>query len=390
MDSGSLPVVRIADDGELRDVRKLLDQLGVDWLRPDEEPERGTALLIATPQHALCKRFQNGGSSPAAFRIVVADKVTRGAQRELERSRPDFLVNRPFHAAALRLLILHALYVGPERRGSTRIALSAAIRFRTSVFSRSATLVELSRGGCRLVAEHVPQTGEALSVIVPRELTGGAPLSLTGRVVGNDPAGGFEPGEQACSIAFESMDNEKRRALRRLLTRQAATGAHLPLRPEAQVPAAVPTAKPTAQRSATRKAAAARAGCGERRRSPRRAYARPVLASSGGGARVLIGRDISSGGMRVAPGGDLIVGDELKLVVYGPAGSAPLLLRSTVLRDDGSDGCVLRFQNLTPEMVAELDSWTSRLPSLAPAPSGEGGSTHSVVSEVVEDAEESE
>jgi hypothetical protein len=196
MDSGGLPVVRIADDGELGDVRKLLEQLGVEWVRADEDSDRPTALWIVSPQRLVGSQSAPDASAQV-FRIVVADKMTHALQREIERSRPDFLVSRPFHPAALRLLILHALYVGPERRGSARIALSTAIRFRTSVFSRGATLVELSRGGCRLIAERLPAVGETVTVILPRELTGQTSLQLPGRVVAADPAGGFEPSEQA-------------------------------------------------------------------------------------------------------------------------------------------------------------------------------------------------
>ena len=98
--------------------------------------------LIANPRRLIATRSAHSPDMPPPiFRIVVADKLTKALQRELERSRPDFLVRRPFHPAALRLLILHALYAGPERRASARVALSAAIRFRTSVFSRAATLV---------------------------------------------------------------------------------------------------------------------------------------------------------------------------------------------------------------------------------------------------------
>jgi hypothetical protein len=108
-----------------------------------------------------------------------------------------------------------------------------------------------------------------------------------------------------------------------------------------------------------------------------------VLASPRGGtARVLIGRDLSSGGMRVAPDSDLGVGDDFKLVVYGPAGAAPLLLRARVTRDDGSAGCVLSFRELPPETAAELQRWTELLPS----PAGpDGASTGSIVSERVDD-----
>ncbi|HEX5065810.1 MAG TPA: PilZ domain-containing protein [Myxococcota bacterium] len=383
MDPGSLPVVRIADDGELTDVRELFEQLGVEWMSADETPERPTALLVATPSRMVGARAQSLPSAPpAAFRIAVADKMTKGLQRELDRARPDFVVTRPFHAAALRLLILHALYVGPERRSAARVALTVAIRFRAGVFSRGATLVELSRGGCRLIAERVPAPGEAATVVLPRELTGGDPLSLSGRIVGADPAGGFEPGEQACSVAFEMLDTEKRRSLRAIMGRLASGGTTLALRP-----GTLAEAKPAGKKKQKKKAAAPETPSKgrERRRAPRSAYARPVLASSGGAARVLIGRDLSSGGMRVAPDPDLLVGDELKLVVYGPAGAAPLLLRSVVSRDDGADGFVLRFEDVAPEAAAELGAWTARLPQLVADAEGEPGALPSIVSEVVEE-----
>ena len=69
-----------------------------------------------------------------------------------------------------------------------------------------------------------------------------------------------------------------------------------------------------------------------------------------------------------------------------PAGSAPLLLRSVVSRDDGADGFVLRFQDVAPEAVEELTAWTARLPHLASDPQGEPAETPSIVSEVVEEA----
>jgi len=380
MEPGSLPVVRIADDGELTDVRELFEQLGVEWVSAGEEPARPTALLVATPHHMVGARAQASPSGPpATFRIAVADKMTKGLQRELDRARPDFVVTRPFHAAALRLLILHALYVGPERRSAARVALTLAIRFRAGVFSRAATLVELSRGGCRLIAERVPAPGEAATVVLPRELTGGDPLSLSGRIVGADPAGGFEPGEQACSVAFEMLDTEKRRSLRAIMGRLASGGTTLPLRA-----GALAEAKPAGKKKAAAEPKTASKGR-ERRRAPRSAYARPVLASSGGTARVLIGRDLSSGGMRVAPDPELLVGDELKLVIYGPAGAAPLLLRSVVSRDDGVDGFVLRFEGVAPEAAAELGAWTARLPLLVSDVAGESGALHSIVSEVVEE-----
>jgi hypothetical protein len=397
MQSGTLPVIRIADDGDLADVRQLIEEIGVEWVAEDEAQDRPTALWIGTPGRLIAARVAGAqAAAPATFRIVVADKMTKTLQRQLERERPDFLVSRPFHPAALRLLILHALYVGPERRTSARLAISTMIRFRTSVFSRAATLVELSRGGCRLIARSVPALGESVTVILPRELIGNGGLSLVGRVVAADPAGGFEPGDHACSIAFEAVDNEERRVLLNMLARHAVGSASLVLRagPHASAassPAAARAvgpakiaARPAAETAAPQTPASLSS---ERRRSPRRAYPRPVLASGGGTARVLIGRDLSSGGMRVAADANLIVGAALKLAVHGPAGRAPLLVRAVVLRNDGEDGCVLRFENLAPQTVAELTEWTRLLPNLTGSTLGKAPAVHSIVSEIVEEPE---
>jgi hypothetical protein len=114
-----------------------------------------------------------------------------------------------------------------------------------------------------------------------------------------------------------------------------------------------------------------------------------VLASGGGAAPTLVGRDLSSGGMRVAPQPGLRVGDAFKLVVYGPAGRPPLLLRALVLREDGDDGCVLRFEDLVPATVAELTRWTSLFANRTGSAQGPAPAVHSIVSEVVEDADDS-
>ncbi len=390
MEAGSLPVIRIADAGELADVRHLIEELGVEWVAEAEAPTRPTALWIGTPGRLMAA----GGPGPqAGFRIVVTDKMTRTLQSQLERQRPDFLVSRPFHPAALRLLILHSLYVGPERRASARLAISAMVRFRTNVFSHAATLVEISRGGCRLIARSLPAQGESVTLILPQELTENGGLSLAGRVVSADPAGGYEPGEQACSIAFDALDREKSSVLRGMLEHHALGSGSLVLRNSPREAAASAPGKPRS--AAPRKPAAVSAApkltpkapaadSGERRRATRHAYPRPVLAAGAGAARILIGRDLSSGGMRVAPGANLLIGDALKLVIYGPAGRPPLVIRAVVSRDDGDEGCVLLFENLTPKTVAELSEWTTLLPTFDGSTAGAALAVNSIVSEVVE------
>jgi hypothetical protein len=397
MEAGSLPVIRIADAGELADVRHLIEELGVEWVAEAESPKRPTALWIGTPGRLMAA---GKTCAQAGFRIVVVDKMTRTLERQLERQRPDFLVSRPFHPAALRLLILHSLYVGPERRASARLAISAMVRFRTGLLSHAATLIEISRGGCRLIGRSLPAQGASVTLVLPQQLTGSSGLSLPGRVVSADSAGGYEPGEQACSIAFDALNKEQGSGLRAMLERHALGSGPLVLRsgprertakapeePRLATPPGPATAPPAA---AKRVPVAPSSDPRERRRATRHPYPRPVLAAGAGAARILIGRDLSSGGMRVAPGANLLVGDAFKLVLYGPAGHPPLVIRAVVSRDDGSAGCVLLFEDLTPKTVAEIAEWTTLLPTFTGSTEGATPALHSIVSEVVEGVEGSD
>ena len=68
------------------------------------------------------------------------------------RLRPDFLLERPVDPESLRLLVLHALYSGPERRRYERAAMSVVVKVRTGLRAGKATLVDLSLRGCRLTS----------------------------------------------------------------------------------------------------------------------------------------------------------------------------------------------------------------------------------------------
>jgi hypothetical protein len=77
-----------------------------------------------------------------------------------------------------------------------------------------------------------------------------------------------------------------------------------------------------------------------------------------------MGRDLSTGGMRVAPDETLEPDASLKLVLYGVEGSEPVFVRATVLRDDGDGGVALRFDDLGPKTQASLEKLIASLPVL--------------------------
>lgn len=86
---------------------------------------------------------------------------------------------------------------------------------------------------------------------------------------------------------------------------------------------------------------------GERRTDARRAYGHRVIALAEDATRVLLGRDISLGGMRVDPNPELGPGDRLRLAIHVRARSEPLVVSARVIRDDGEQGLVLEFQSLS-------------------------------------------
>jgi hypothetical protein len=287
-------------------------------------------------------------------------------RRELARERVDFLFERPVDAAALRLVLLHALYTGPERRRAPRVAMSLPVRFRCGLRTRAATLVELSEGGGRLATREPLGVRRRVAILLPAEVTGGRRLELVGRVVA---ASGSGP-DPVHSIAFDPLSAEARAALRAVLARPAvgtlAPRAAEIVRPMAlgPEPDAVPPDEPAPAR----------------RRAPRGSFERSVLATSQGAALVLLGRDLSAGGMRVGPDAALELGAELKLVIHGGREGAPLLLKAVVARDEGEEGCVLHFRELAPALADRLARLVASLPTAQPA---DAGAPNVVVSEVV-------
>jgi hypothetical protein len=124
------------------------------------------------------------------------------------------------------------------------------------------------------------------------------------------------------------------------------------------------------------------AGALERRRNSRRQYDQHVIALGAEAVRVLIGCDISLGGMRVDPHPDVSVGDELQIALHVSAPEEPLVVRARVTRDDGEQGLVLRFYDLSESSQAYLRRMVDFLPILDVREEGKEG-TGIIISEIL-------
>ena len=64
---------------------------------------------------------------------------------------------------------------------------------------------------------------------------------------------------------------------------------------------------------------------------------------------MLLGRDLSMGGMRVEAEPTLCVNDEIRLALQPQGADDPILLEATIVRDDHEGGLALRFDYVDPQ-----------------------------------------
>jgi hypothetical protein len=358
--------IAIADDGELQDVRLLLDRLELPFVDSWSSEVAGSPLRISNPRHALDAggRTADGAGPAHAFHIVILDEESLSLASGLQPDDYDFIVRRPVHPAALRLLILHALYSGPERRTKARVAMGADVKLRAGLLPRAAVLCQLSERGCGLVTDEGLAVGDRTQVVFPRSLMDGPSLTLEGRVVSCVALeGDGASAHNEVSIAFRPPNAKVREQLRGVMAARGVGRAAL-------LPRRIADA-----------ACATGDSLDERRSSPRRSYCRPVLASAKGGVHTIIGRDLSTGGMRVARDPRLAKGDLFKLVIYQAAGKTPIVVKAVVARDDGPKGWVLHFRDVSDSVAATLAELVDSLPRFGE--SVRGGNV--VLSEVIDE-----
>lgn len=347
------PSILLLHDGELADVAALLAELGV---RPIER--RGTptledlqaswGLVLGSPRRLL----ESGVLKSRGIHIAVMDTDSRTLRAQLKRSAIDFAVRRPVHPVALRLLILHALYQGPEKRRTQRVSVGARVRFRAGLRRRDALLADLSISGCRILASPGLARGRRIRVRLGSELTGGRAIGIKGRVKRSAPAGGEPAGTDAIAVAFDRISRRRAKQLAHVVERFAGGPAVLD-EARAETPAGAPSdARPDFEGA-------------DRRGSPRREMPRRVISLDDQAARVLMGRDISLGGMRVEPHPGLSLGAQLQLALHVRAREAPLVVRARVERDDGEAGLLLEFFDLDDPSRQYLEKMVKFLPILA-------------------------
>jgi hypothetical protein len=401
----SSAILWLLHDGELADVRAIGEAAGarVVETRSMDAPAEWD-VLVATGRFAHGEHLKRAGDAKCV-RIAVLDRNTRSLRHLVRRSGFDLVVRRPVHPTVLRLLVLHALYRGPERR-SRRVPIGVAVRFRAGLFRRDGVLADLSLRGCQIVTKHVPRAGSSVVVWVPESSPSQRPLAMRGSVI--RVLAGAERGFGVDFGRVSKEDATRLRAAMQLYAEGPAANANAPIAdPGATHPivSPAPVDTPPALDPNETTASGYRAGgngrrdvvrvpdafasrlegaprdadSADRRIGERHAYGgRRVVALGDEAARVLIGRDLSVGGMRVEATDGIVVGQRFRIALHVAPGQTPLVVQAESLRDDGEHGIAIRFLDVDETAARYLTKMVDSLPVI-------GATGGVVVSEIVGD-----
>jgi len=361
--------VLVIDDGELSRIRGFLDGYGIDLEHLSgkvihEDLDGCFDLVIATVKQTLSFEgvvdFAALPGKPVWIAVHAQDFLPLRVR--LQRMGVQYLVQSSVGSEALRLLLVHSLYQGPERRDGMRLPVGMPVACRSEVGGGfPADLLDLTRDGCRLLADCELELSAGVSLELPSKLAGGAKLELSGRVSRVEP----HPGTPRTRVTVEFCDLgvEASELLDAILqgkiigTVVTRLGADLSEETASTtIPASqkrASTSEPAAESELELALSPEPASAPEtpteyphKRTNLRTPYARKVTALHGGGQTVILGRDLSIAGMRAERISELAVGTELELAIYGGAGAEPVLVKAVVARDDGELGTVFHFSGM--------------------------------------------
>jgi hypothetical protein len=410
-----VPVLLI-DDGELDDVRSLLRGIGAETseLRGGAIPDRVAPprdLLVTTGRRA---RVAEGwpapmGDPPHPIKIAVVTEDSITARRMLRAMGFDFLVRRPVHPEALRLLLMRCTFRGEERRRHPRSPVGCTVSYRHGLRRGTAILSELSLEGLRLLSTRPLPVGTGLTLRVPGELLGGRSFSVRASVLRSDVRRSRRARRELdIALSIDPRDREGQRHVEELLwtiaagppslaepMEESAASGTSPVDPDeleltgeaddAAEPTVAAEERPGEEppRQPARRKTRPPKRWRERRRYHRASFGQKIVADSDSATRILVGRDLSSGGMRVDPDASLQEGQRLELAIYGWADEAPLLVGASVTRNEGSRGVGLEFDLSEPGLSDRLERLVSTLPAVESLSDDEVGSMGTVVSRVI-------
>jgi hypothetical protein len=215
-----------------------------------------------------------------------------------------------------------------ERRLALRVPLETRVSLWDGWRRRLGEMLDLSLSGARIRIRFAePVTADRRPWLwIPAGLGGRFPHPIAAEVAWSDALAGAPTGHCQVGLRFTRFPWSGQARLRRVLTDMIASAARA-----SEVPPPP-----------------------ERRVAERVAYDRRVIARGAGTPLVLLGRDLSAGGMCVETGRALAIGDPLQLALHA-GGETPLVVQAEVVRSVGDGAWALAFRGLGPTQRDRLD-----------------------------------
>jgi hypothetical protein len=214
-----------------------------------------------------------------------------------------------------------------EQRLAVRVPLALKVFVRDGLRGRSAELLDLSLTGARLRFDEPVTADRRPWVWLPAGLGGRLPHPIGSEVAWTDSLAGGPAGHCQVGVKFRRFPFGGRGRVQRVLAELLARASDVdPLPPPS-----------------------------ERRGATRVAYERRVIARGVGTPLVMLGRDISSTGLRVETSRALAVGDTLQIALH-IGGDVPLVVRGEVVRAIEGGHWALAFRDLDAAQRARIDA----------------------------------
>ena len=210
----------IDTDGDLGDVRTLLEECGIDLSCLEGDAHRRgwrqpSRVLIVSGSCALSLGRPVVQEEGDFTKIAVCGGASKTLRSRLELMGFDYLVQRPFQPAALRLLVRSALHHGADRRSEARLPVGWDVSWSAGWRSRTAPLLEISGSGCSLEVARYVEPGLRIRLKVPADVAENEAFTLRGRVLRYAQKPGLRTG--AATLVFEQVDPRTRARLAALL-----------------------------------------------------------------------------------------------------------------------------------------------------------------------------
>jgi hypothetical protein len=348
------PSVLVVDASRLETCCEVLGLIGSDFVRSERMGAIPETLwprdLLITSAAAARELTRLGlpALEPRPLWVCLHEEDVRAIGADLTAAGVDYLVPGPPDRELLRLLFLHALYQGVERRGELRLLCSHEVEYTARGARTRGQLMDLSRTGFRLLGPHPLASETPLELHVPSALDPGPPLAYPARV-------------RRSAAALSGPDGRERTSI---VARFAASSSPVhAARIAAVLEACAQTALPALGHTAR----------GDRRFTARHRYAgvAAVRCLDADEYCIVQGAELSLSGMRLAFHPGLDIGAELSIGLHTGRGQPSVVLRGRVRHHDPS-GLGVEFSELRPAESRVLQALIDDLPRLGAVSTGRG------------------